>query len=308
MGDNLRKKVSLYSISDRHNKVKFSDLANVPTKGLSLLEFFNDLPNILKAKELRIFLEKIVYAIQNKKSICIGMGAHIIKTGISPLLIEAMKKGWVQHIAMNGAGPIHDFELAYQGGTSEDVAKGLEDGSFGMVSETGNFIHSALEKYKSEGYGHAIGRSIYEAKLPYMSLSLLAQAYQLNTPVTVHIGIGTDIIYQHPEANGETMGRASMKDFDTFANILPQLEGGGVFMNLGSAVIIPEVFLKALTIARNTAKSPYDFYTANFDMIQHYRTQFNVLSRPVKKGNSFEFIGHHEIMLPLLFGLVGELV
>ena len=308
MNDDLRKRVSLYPISERQNKVKFSDLTNVPVKGSTLLEFFNNLPDILKAQELRNFLEKITQAIQNKKLISIGMGAHIIKTGISPLLIEAMKQGWIKHIAMNGAGPIHDFELAYQGETSEDVAKGLEDGTFGMVRETGDFIHSALKKYKQEGYGYAIGRCIYEAKLPYMHLSLLAQAYRHDVPVTVQIGIGTDIIYQHPDANGEIIGGASMKDFDTFTNILPQLEGGGIFMNLGSAVIIPEVFLKALTIARNTTQSPYHFYTANFDMIQHYRTQFNILSRPVKKGNSFNFIGHHEIMLPLLFGLVQELV
>ncbi len=304
----LRDQVSLYPIRDRENKVKENDLASVVKPGSGLSTFVDSLPNILKAEELQRFVGLLGNAVTSQKLVSIGMGAHVIKTGISPLIIDAMKKGWVKHLAMNGAGPIHDFELAYQGETSEDVARGLEDGTFGMIAETGEFIHSALAKYHESGYGAAIGRAIEEADLLFKRHSLLANAYNLNVPVTVHVGVGTDIVFQHPAANGAHVGTASMKDFDIFANLLPGLHEGGVFMNFGSAVIVPEVFLKALTVARNVTQTPYKFFTGNFDMTLHYRPNFNVLSRPVDKGCGFHFTGHHELMLPLLFALLSEKV
>ena len=306
MSNSMRDQVSLYPIKDRENKVKESDLARVHNNQSSFNDFIDSLPSILKVIDLKEFVSRYYKAVIEKKLVSIGMGAHVIKTGISTLLIDAMKKGYINHIAMNGAGPIHDFELAWQGQTSEDVARGLEDGTFGMIRETGDFIHSALEKFGSDGYGQAIGRSIIEEDLPFSRISVLAQAYKLGIPVTVHAAIGTDIIYQHPAANGRNLGEASMKDFDIFTSLLPGLHDGGVFMNFGSAVIIPEVFLKALTVARNVTKKPYKFSTANFDMTLHYRPSFNVLSRPVSKGDGFHFTGHHEIMLPLLFAMLQE--
>ena len=302
----LRQRVSLSTIEKRENKVKAPEFSALLFKGATLKQFYDSLPNVLKAKDLHTLLDRLVNAVQNKKLVSVGMGAHVVKTGISSLVIEAMKDGAIQHIAMNGAGPIHDFELAYQGETSEDVEKGLKDGTFGMSRETGEFICNSLEKYQSKGYGAAIGRSIYENKLPYMHLSILAQAYKYNVPVTVHAAIGTDIIYQNPILKGDLIGRLSMHDFDLFTDLLPKLHRGGVFMNFGSAVIIPEVFLKALTISRNVTGIPYDFTTANFDMLLHYRPQFNILHRPVNKGDGFHFTGHHEIMLPLLFALWKE--
>lgn len=299
----LRNKVELYPIANRDNKVRRADLAKRVEGDISFQQFIRGLPSILKAPDLIEFSQRIQKANKNKKLVSIAMGAHVIKTGISPLIIQKMEEGKINHIAMNGAGPIHDFELAFQGETSEDVAKGLEDGTFGMIAETGNFIHEAIEKYKNEGYGSAIGRYIVEKDLPNRDISILARAYELQIPITVHVGIGTDIIYQHPKANGQDLGGASMRDFDKFIELLPNLHQGGIFINFGSAVIIPEVFLKALTVARNTTKTPYEFSTGNFDMVLHYRPNFNVLSRPVNKGDGFHFTGHHEIMLPLLFQL-----
>ena len=307
----MRDSVSLYPIKDRENKVKTEDLGKIVEPHSSFSNFLDSLPAILKGSELKTLLDYLQSAIRKNKLISVGMGAHVIKTGISPLLIDQMKQKRLHHIAMNGAGPIHDFELAFQGETSEDVARGLEDGTFGMIRETGDFLHAAIEKYgyqENRGMGYAIGKAISEENLPYKSLSILANAYEMNIPVTVHTAIGTDIIYQHPKAVGAHIGQVSMNDFDTFINLLPQLHEGGVFMNFGSAVIIPEVFLKALTVARNVTQKPYDFSTANFDMMLHYRPNFNVLSRPVQKGRGFHFSGHHEIMLPLLFAALNEIM
>jgi len=303
---NLRENVNLFSISERENKVSIDNFAKVAEKNQSFSNFLETLPSILKVNELKELVVNIIQANKNSKLISVGMGAHVIKTGLSPLLIDAMKKGVINHIALNGAGPIHDFEIAFQGKTSEDVARGLEDGTFGMIKETGDFFYEALNKYKKEGYGWAAGKLIEEKNLPFKESSILAAAYNLNIPVTVHAAIGTDIIYQNPKINGEDIGTASLADFDKFTNLLPNLDNGGVFLNFGSAVIIPEVFLKALTIARNSAKKPYNFFTANFDMMLQYRPQFNILSRPVKKGNGYHFTGHHEIMLPLFFAMINE--
>ncbi|MDH5721318.1 MAG: hypothetical protein OEZ13_11995 [Spirochaetia bacterium] len=302
----IRKDVKLYSIKDRKNKVSIKDFARWNDKNATIAEFVDSWPKILKTQELKILAEKTAEAIKNKKLVSVGMGAHVVKTGITPLIIEAISRGWIRHIALNGAGPIHDFELAYQGETSEDVASGLDDGTFGMIRETGDFFAEAFEKYKEMGYGYAAGRLIDEKNLKYKEHSLLKKAYEYKTPVTVHAAIGTDIIYQNPKIKGDEVGLASLRDFDKFANLLPELDKGGVFLNFGSAVIIPEVFLKALTVARNVTQKPYDFFTANFDMQKQYRTEYNILSRPVKKGNGFHFTGHHEIMLPLFFAMLCE--
>ena len=233
------------------------------------------------------------------------MGAHPIKCGLSPLIIELIKKKIITGIAWNGACMIHDTEVALIGETSEDVANGLEDGTFGMIYETGDFIHKVMSKRM--GIGNQIGKAVIEENLDYSDYSISANAYQSNIPLTVHVAIGTDIVHQHPKANGSDIGENSMKDFKILANNLKDLNDGGVFLNLGSHVIIPEVFLKALTIVRNLGNTVENFYTANMDMIQHYRPSYNILSRPtLKSGKSYSFTGHHEIMFPLLCACILE--
>jgi hypothetical protein len=236
------------------------------------------------------------------------MGAHPLKVGLSPLIIRLLERGGLQGVAMNGAGIIHDFEIAWAGRTSEDVAAEIGSGSFGMAAETGQRLNEAIRKgwEQGRGIGDAVGAMIQETRLPYRHLSITAAGYRLGIPVTVHVAVGTDIIHLHPEASGEAIGEGSHRDFRLFAALLSRLRGG-VYLNLGSAVILPEVFLKALTLTRNLGYPVRDFTTVNMDFIPHYRPLTNVVRRPtLDGGKGFHLTGHHEIMFPLLAAAVME--
>jgi len=300
--------IKTYSVKDRPSKVSIKDFLKTD-KEVSTRDFINSLPDILKAKEFKELLSHCEDAIKNKKPIIVMMGGHVIKCGLSPIFIKAIEKGIINTIAVNGSVCIHDFEIAYFGKTSEDVDSALEDGSFGMGEETGRIINQVInDGYKSGlGYGEALSKYIFEEKPKYWEYSLLAKAYQHNIPVTVHVAIGTDITHQHKYANGESIGGASFRDFKIFCNQIKELNDGGVLINFGSAVILPEVFLKAVTIVRNLEFPLKNFYTAVFDMNLHYRPMTNVVQRPTASGGKgYYFVGHHEIMIPLFLWSILE--
>ena len=294
-------------MTDLKRKVEQAAFARPVEAGKSLDEFVESLPDILAARDLRRFAHIVASAAHDGKAVIIMFGGHVIKTGLAPLLIDWIKRGIITSLATNGSSAIHDSEIALFGRTSEDVAEGLADGSFGMSSDTADFINNAITASEETelGFGEAIGRAVRDSDAPYKDLSLFCCAYESRIPLTVHVALGTDIIHQHPSANGSAIGRASMKDFRIFAREVGRLDEGGVVMNIGSAVIMPEVFLKALTVARNLGYPAHGFATANFDMNVHYRPVQNVLNRPtLTGGQKFNFIGHHEIMIPLLFAIV----
>ncbi len=305
------KSVKTISIKGRESKVHDSLLSKVPEKGGSLADWFGTLPDILKARDLSRIVSHLSEAIEKEKAIILMMGAHPIKCGLSPLICEMINRGWISTLSMNGAGAIHDFEISTFGHTSEDVEKGLADGTFGMVRETAEGIYGALNKYNGleQGFGAAVGEAISAGDGKDKHLSLLSTAFKKDCPATIHVAVGTDIIHQHPQADGELLGGASMTDFRILAGQLPDLDNGGVVINLGSAVLLPEVFLKALTVARNLGDEIKNFTAVNFDMIQHYRSNTNVVARPTKTGgNGYSITGHHELMFPLLFALLQEAV
>ncbi len=292
-------KVKTTPLSERGSKVALSGFATPAHSGASFGHFLASLPDILIGADFRQFARQLAHAIQNKKTIAIGIGGHVIKCGLSPVLIDLMKRGYISAIAMNGATAIHDIEIAMHGQTSEDVAQGLRDGSFGMARDTGDFINHTINA-SAGGYGSALGKKITDTDLPHRNHSILANAHELDIPTTVHVAIGTDIVHQQPGASGEAIGRASFEDFRIFCSVVSTLEGGA-YLNIGSAVILPELFLKALTIARNLGHTVDHFITANFDMIQHYRPRVNVVQRPTMQGGTgYAFTGHHELMIPLL--------
>ncbi len=296
-------KVKTYSIKSRFSKVNLKDFAKAPAKKGSFLSFYASLPNILKVKDLRSTSDAIVKAHKSKKSVIYMGGAHVIKCGLNPILIELIKKKVITCICLNGAGIIHDFELAFQGKTSEDVAENLKNGSFGMGRETADFLNNAVCEGVEIGLGlgESVGRKLSVSKLKHKNLSLLYNAYKYKVPICVFSAIGTDIIHQHPSFDAALTGQGSLRDFHTLVDNVRGLNNGGVVLNFGSAVILPEVFLKALNLARNLGNKVKDFTTANFDMIYHYRPSQNVCLRPVLSGGkSYYIIGHHEIMLPLL--------
>lgn len=297
-----------YSIKNRKSLVSKDDFATPWTKGGSLSSFLDTLPSILAGKDMRSIISAIARAARNNCQICFAMGGHVIKTGMSPLLIDLMDKNILTLLAMNGSGIIHDLEVAYTGRTSEDVASSLTDGSFGMAQETSDFLNQAIEKANKEGLGlgRAVGQLILDQDLPYKHLSLTAAGARLNIPVTVHVAIGTDIIHMHPDFDGAACGKASHDDFKTFAAQISGLEKG-VFINAGSAVILPEVFLKAVTLVRNLGHRIDDFTTVNLDFIRHYRPMTNVVNRPtLGKGRGYSLVGHHEILIPLIVAGVLE--
>jgi hypothetical protein len=301
-------KIQTYPVAERANKVNAASFATPHPAGETLRGFLDGLPDFLAVQDLRKIVSAVATALRNKCPVVLMMGAHSIKVGLNPLFVDAMRRGILSAVAFNGAGAIHDFELCYQGETSEDVQRGLDDGSFGMVEETGRRMNAALAEGVARGLGagRALGEAARTANYPNLSLSILATAAELDIPVTVHIAIGTDIIHQHPTTNGAVLGEASYRDFQTFAAVCAQLEGG-VVLNIGSAVIMPEVFLKALTIARNLGHKVERFTTATFDMTRHYRPTENVQRRPTKLGGQgFYLVGHHEIMIPLLFAAITE--
>ena len=295
--------VKTYSLKDRKSKVSKNDFATPSKADTKISEFIDNLPDILVAKDFKDFIKSYQNAVQKKSQIVLMMGAHVIKVGLNKVLIDAMKNGLITHLAVNGACVIHDMELAFAGITSEDVAEGLEDGSFGMVEETTQFINSAVKDAKGKmGYGEAVASKLDESQNINKEISVLWNAYNLDIPITVHSALGTEIIHQHPSVDGAAIGDTSWTDFQIFTNTLSQLDENSVVMNIGSAVIMPEVFLKALTVVRNLGYGAFGFTTATFDMIKHYRPTVNVTQRPTaKKGKGYYFIGHHEIMIPLLY-------
>jgi hypothetical protein len=301
-------KIRTYALKERANKVSLGDFAKTHQKGAGFSSYLDNLPNFLAAADFKKIVAAIVSAVQNKRPVVLMMGAHSIKVGLNPLIVDMMKRGVISAVAFNGAGAIHDFETAYQGETSEDVQKGLDDGSFGMVDETSRLMNAALAEGVAGGLGagQSLGRAIAAGAYPNRHLSILHTGIEMEAPVTVHIAIGTDIIHQHPTANGSVLGEATYRDFQRFAAVVAKLEGG-VVLNIGSAVIMPEVFLKALTIARNLGHTVNEFTTANFDMIRHYRPSENVVRRPTHLGGQgYYLVGHHELMIPLLFAAVAE--
>ena len=292
-----------YALRSRESKVNVEHFASPLASGANLSDFLHSLPDILAAKDFKEFIGLIKAAKSQGRAIIFALGAHVIKVGLNPIIIDLMEKGWLTGLALNGAGIIHDFEIAYAGQTSEDVEVQIKDGRFGMTRETGEMLNEAINKGAEEGIGlgEAVGRMIADSDFPHKKMSLLATAYKLVIPATVHVAIGTDIIHFHPKAKGEAIGKTSLQDFFMFCSMVEKLEGGGVFINVGSAVIMPEVFIKALSLVRNKGHQVKNFTTAVFDFIHHYRPHQNVVKRPVgEKGRGFYFIGHHEIMIPLL--------
>ena len=301
-------KVRTYPVTQRYSKVQTSLLGKKLKKGASLRSFIRGLPDILAALHLKEIARKIADCHRKNKTVVLGMGAHPIKVGLSPLIIDFMERGIVDAVALNGAGVIHDFEIAYMGETSEDVAAALKDGSFGMAEETGAFINQAITEGSTNhlGIGAALGQAINKKRLPHRKLSILATAAKLGIPVTSHIAIGTDIIHMHPKADGKALGDCSLRDFRTLTSIVATLDRG-VYLNFGSAVILPEVFLKAVSLARNLGHPIRNLTTVNLDFLQHYRPLTNVVNRPTMHGGKgYHLTGHMEIMVPLLFAAVLE--
>jgi len=302
-------KIISYSIKGRESKVRVKDFSKPHQKGGSFQDFFSSLPNILAARHFKEVIASVVQARRDNRPVMLGMGAHSIKVGLNPVIIDLMERGIVTSLSLNGAGIIHDFELALIGQTSEDVDKEILSGAFGMAEETGSMLNHAVSSAgKDEGIGAAVGRMIQAGDFPYKNMSLLAAGQRLGVPVTVHIAIGTDIIHMHPSFDGRATGEAAHRDFLTFCSLVSELEGG-VYINLGSAVLLPEIFLKAVTLVRNLGHSLQHFTTVNMDFVQHYRPNTNVVRRPTQGGGrGFAITGHHEIMLPLLAAAIIELL
>jgi hypothetical protein len=295
--------VCTYPLASRKSKVSRRDFARPIAKGGSLASFLNGLPRILAGTELRALAAEIQRARTRRKPILWGLGAHVLKVGLSPLLIDLMDRGFVTGIALNGAGIVHDFELAVAGHTSEDVDAGLGSGAFGMARETGEEVNRAIVEGDRDGLGigAALGRYLEGHRAPHRALSLLAAAWRRGLPVTVHVALGTDIIHMHPACDPGAVGRSTHLDFRTFAALVAGLGGGGVYLNVGSAVLLPEVFLKAVTLCRNLGHDLTDFATANLDFLQSYRPNTNVVERPTRGvGRGYRLTGHHELMVPLL--------
>lgn len=302
MGINLSK-IKTYSIKNRKNKVAINLFAKPQKKGQKFKDFYASLPNVLKAQDIRLCVDSIVQARKKKKPVIFLLGAHVIKCGLNPLIIQLIKKNVITAIALNGAGMIHDFEVASNGATSEDVLSGLINGSFGMVKETADFLNrsTSLAAANNEGLGYSVGKCIKNANFRFKDLSILYNCFLKNVPITVHVAIGTDIIHQHQSFKGEDAGKATQKDFHILTEAISKIGNGAVVVNVGSAVVLPEVFLKALTITRNLGYKTFNFTSINFDMIHQYRPQQNIVNRPTQpKGRGFYITGHHEIMIPFL--------
>lgn len=295
-------------IARRPNKVRAEEFAAPPREGVaherSFAMFLQSLPDVLVARDFRRVVDAIVAA-AGRRAVIVMIGGHVVKTGLAPLLLDLMRRHVITHLAMNGSAAIHDYEIARWGGTSEDVAAGLRDGTFGMAEETGRGMNAAfaLGMQSGWGMGEALGRALAgESALAHPELSLLLGAHSLGVPLTVHATVGAEIIHQHPAANGAAIGDTSHRDFRRLAASVSALHDGGVVLNIGSAVVMPEVFLKALTIARNLhGGRPTTFTTCDLDMVRHYRPRVNVVQRPtLEGGQGFEITGHHELMVPML--------
>jgi len=301
--------VRTYPLASRKSKARVEDFARPTAPGGSFKAWFDSLPAILGAGDLRRVVDAIVSARRREAGVVWGIGAHVIKTGVSPVLIDLMERGYVSALAMNGAGLIHDFEIALSGATSEDVDESLGPGRFGMAEETGRELNAAIAAARAagKGLGQGVAESLAQRRAPHAAYSLLVAAHRLNVPVTVHVALGTDIIHMHPAAQGADIGETSLRDFRYLASIVARLEGG-VYLNCGSAVILPEVFLKAVALARNHGVSLDRLTTVNIDFARLYRPQTNVVSRPVAgtRGTGISLVGHHEILIPLMAAAILE--
>ena len=299
-----------YPLASRPSKVTVRDFARPlsPAEAVQVMGLVESLPQLLAADSLRAVATAVKAARAAGRAIIWGIGGHVVKTGLAPILIDLMRRGYVTAIATNGSGIIHDFEIALAGWTSEDVDTALGSGDFGMAEETGRLINEAIRDgvATSCGVGESVGRLLVETEPPFGDYSYLHEAYRRRIPVTAHLTIGADIIHLHTAADGAALGAASHRDFRLFTALVRDLNGGGVYLNLGSAVTMPEIFLKAVTTVRNLGFELRDFTTANFDFLQHYRPQTNVVRRPVANGagKGYSLTGHHEIMIPLLAALL----
>jgi hypothetical protein len=293
-------KLRLIALGERPSKVSADALARPLQSHASFEAFWRGLPDILAARDLRSLVEDVVTAHRSGKVVAIGIGGHVIKTGLTPLIIDLMKSGIVNAVAGNGSICIHDVELALVGKTSEDVDESLRDGSFGMAGETANFILGAIaSEGPTVGLGRALGNALVRSKNANADVSILAQGALLDVPVTVHVAIGTDIVHMHPQADGAALGAATLHDFRIFSDVIAGVTDGGIYINFGSSVIMPETFLKALSVARNLGYRG-KFISADFDFIRHYRPRTNVVTRPhLDGGKGYMFTGHHELMIPL---------
>ncbi len=303
-------RLKTYPLRSRSSKVQAADLGRAWTRGGRLTEFLQRLPRILAGSDFRAVVAAILTARRRSKPVIAGVGGHVIKVGCSPHMIDLMERGVITALAMNGACAIHDFELAYAGFTSEDVEGGLAAGEFGMAAETGEMINQAVTEGRAKGwgFGRALGEKIRTLKLPHEDLSLFAAAVRLGLPATVHVAIGTDIVHMHPACDGAAVGETTLRDFHLLTALVATMGGGGVYLNLGSAVLLPEVFVKALTVARNAGHAVTDITTVNCDFLQHYRPTQNVVRRPVSggAGKGYALTGHHELLLPLLCAALVE--
>ena len=301
--------VRTYPLASRASKAKAEDFGRPVERGASFKAWFDSLPAILGARDLRRAVQAIADAKRRDGGVIWGLGAHVIKTGVSPVLIDLMKRGLVSALALNGAGIIHDFEIALSGATSEDVDESLGKGRFGMAEETGVRLNEAIRvgAEKGRGLGQAVGEYLAASKPPHGERSLTLSAHRLGIPVTVHVALGTDIIHMHPAASGAAIGEASLRDFRFFTSCVARLRGG-VYLNCGSAVVLPEVFLKAVALARNQGSALEGLTTVNIDFMRMYRPQTNVVTRPVAGtgGTGISLVGHHEVLIPLLAAAVLE--
>lgn len=300
------KKIKTYPIAERKNKVSIQEFVN-PRKWKDSKKINDLFPGILKGNDLREIVKAMLEARRLGKPVLWSIGAHVIKCGLSPLLIDLMKEGLVSGIAMNGAGAIHDYEIAMTGMTSEDVAEEIQEGRFGMVEETGANMAAGLAAHLEDetGLGDAWGKDILNRNYPRLDHSLMAEGIKNHIPVTVHPAIGTDITHIHPDFDGALLGKGAQNDFRIFTGSVACLGDGGCYLNIGSAVVLPEVFLKAVSVARNLGYGVENFTSVNMDMIQHYRPRENVIGRPtLNKGKGYSLTGHHEIMIPLLYHLL----
>lgn len=301
--------VRTYPLASRRSKTRVEDFARPVERGATFRTWFDSLPAILGAGDVRRVVDAIVAARQRSAGIVWGIGAHIIKTGVSPVLIDLMRRGYISALAMNGAGIIHDFEIALSGATSEDVDESLGPGRFGMADETGRVLNRVIRDAadRGQGLGQAVGSYLAQQDAPHAGRSLAVAAHTYGVPLTVHVAIGTDIIHMHPDASGAALGETSLRDFRYFTSCVARLEGG-VYLNCGSAVVLPEVFLKAVALARNTGVPLNGLTTVNIDFLRMYRPHTNVVSRPVAgtDGVGISLIGHHEVLIPLIAAAVIE--
>lgn len=298
--------ITRFPFEERETKVDVSMFGHQDLDDDSFSAFYQGLPDILAAKDLKAVARQTARVLTGGKPVIVMMGAHLIKTGLSPLFVELIRRKAISCLVMNGAGAIHDFEVSLFGRTSEDVAQNLESGRFGFVEETGIHINQGITEGAAQGwgYGESVSRKLASLPVRHPEQSLLLACLEHDVPLTVHAAIGTETIHQHPETDGAAIGETSYTDFRILCNVMTGLEGGIVFL-YGSAVILPEVFLKALTVVRNLGHTVRDFTAVNFDMIRHYRPQENVVSRPTRTGGKgFTIIGHHELLIPLFWQAV----